>query len=350
MSKVNCNDSKAPSRKARRARKGEAISNQQNKSQAQSRVAPVAKSTTRRMAKATMKTSNNGDIRVVHREYIGEIGGAVGFEARQHPINPGLISEFPWLSKIAQRFESYRFRRLRYIFETESPTSTTGSVMGAIDYDPSDPAPSNKIQAMAYRNSVRSPPWADFHMVSESEDLSKRKSYFVRSGTVSGDLALFDTGNFFLCVQGQAGTAIIGELYVEYDVDLMTPQLGDPGWDHALWASMAGNSNAAPFSNFDGDLPVTVSSSGTTTSVTTLTFRGPWEGMWSVVSAGTGLTGPSVSGTATITSQGTLTNAGNTTSIQVGIMKAETGQTWIYTIPNTTITAARANFGQGDPV
>lgn len=350
MSQANSNEQKASSRRARRAQSGKAISVKTQKPQAQKRSAPVAQATTRRMPKANIRSVNDGDIRVRHREYIGEIGGAVDFEARQHAVNPGLISEFPWLSKIAQRFESYRFNRLRYCFETEAPTSTTGSVMGVLDYDPSDPAPVNKVQAMAYRNSVRSPPWADFCMDSASEDLNKRKSYFVRSGTVTSDISLFDTGNFFLCVQGQASTAIIGELYVEYDVTLMTPQLGDPGWDHALWGQYTGLSNASPFGIVAGDLPATVSFAGTTTSVTTWSFRAPWEGFWSIYTTGTTLTGPTAGGTCDFTSQATLINSGNTATLQMGKLKAEVGQTFTMTIPNASVTSARANFGQGDPV
>lgn len=312
--------------------------------------APVASSTIRRMNRPSILNARTaGDIRVVHREYVGEIGGAVSFEARQHSINPGLISEFPWLSRIAQRYESYRFNYLRYCFETESPTSATGAVIGVIDYDPTDPAPTDKIQALNYRDAVRSAPWSDFCLQATQEDLHKRQTYFVRSGATSEDLRLFDTGNFFLCVQGQASTALVGELYVEYDISLMTPQVGDLGWDHAVWGEFTGSVNSAPFATAEGDLPVTVGSTGTTTSVTTFTFTGPWEGFVTFSVGATGLTDFTFGGTATTTSRGEVVNGAGTGGLAAAEVKAVVGQTLTMTILNTTIASARAMFGQGDP-
>ncbi len=314
--------------------------------------APVAAASVRRMAKPSLQNGKvAGDIRVVHREYIGEVFGSVAFAARTHSINPGLTSEFPWLSKIAQRFESYRFNRLRYCFETESPTSTTGAAMGVIDYDPTDPAPTDKIQALNYRDAVRSPPWSDFCLEATKEDLHKRQTYFVRSGSSSEDLRLFDVGNFFLCVQGQAGATVIGELYVEYDVSLMTPQVGDLGWDHAVWGEFTGSSNAAPAATSNGNLPVTVESTGTTTSVTTFTFTGPWEGFMSISLVGTTFSNLTTSGgTATVTDRADVTNSAATQEAGISEVKAVVGDTLIVTIPNATISSSRFMFGQGDPL
>lgn len=315
--------------------------------------APVAAASVRRMAKPNIRNSGAaaGDIRVVHREYVGEIFGSVAFAARSHSINPGLGWEFPWLSKIAQRYESYRFNRLRYCFETESPTSTTGAVMGVIDYDSTDPAPTDKIQALNYRDAVRSPPWSDFCLEATKEDLHKRQTYFVRSGFTSEDPRLFDVGNFFLCVQGQAAATVIGELYVEYDISLMTPQVGDLGWDHAVWGEFTGSSNSAPAATVKGNLPVTVESTGTTTSVTTFTFTGPWEGFLSLALVGSTLSNYTTNtGTVTITDRSDVVNSAATQESGHSQLKAVVGDTLIVTIPNATITSSRFSFGQGDPV
>ena len=101
---------------------------------------------------------------------------------------------------------------------------------------------------MSYRSAVRSPPWADSSLVAAGEDISKRKSYYVRSGSApSGtDVKLYDTANVFVCTQGQANTNAIGELYVDYEVILMTPQLTDVGTGEAIYGVYAGTSNAAP--------------------------------------------------------------------------------------------------------
>lgn len=313
--------------------------------------APVAKGTVRmsRLPKF-LSRGNSGDIRVSHREYISDINGSVAFAVNSLAVNPGLAAVFPWLSGVARRFESYRFSKLVYHFEPVAATTATGSVMGAIDYDASDAAPESKTQVMAYRHSVRSPPWSDFSMVSLQEDIQKRKSYYVRSGALSAnqDIKLYDVGNFFLCTQGQAGATAVGELYVEYVVDLMTPQLGPPSAGDAIYGAFTGTSNSAPFSTSSGNLPATVGSTGTTTSVNTWTFTGAWQGYVTVNLVGTGLASIVPSGTATSAELNEVFNGTSTQDMALYTLTAQAGQTFILTISNTTITSSGSYFGQAD--
>lgn len=191
--------------------------------------APIAMSTSFKSNRPKMTTLRNGDCRIVHREYIQDIlSGPVssGFTATLLSINPGLASTFQWLSKVAQNFESYKFSKLKFCYETESPSSTGGTVVLAVDYDAADPVVTSKQQALAYRGSVRSAPWTPSCHSSLPEDLSKNRSYYVRPGIppANTDIRLYDVGNLQFIVQGVTGTLQdLGELYVEYDVLLMTP-------------------------------------------------------------------------------------------------------------------------------
>ncbi len=311
--------------------------------------APVASGSVRTTKKPQMRGQVNGDVVISHREYVNDFNGSVAFTANALAINPGLSSMFPWLSQIAQNYESYVFRELKFCFETESPTSATGTVMMAVDYDASDATPVNKTQLMAYRQAVRSPPWSDSCLINMREDIGKRKSYYVRNGSLGSnqDIKLYDTGNLFLCSQGQAGTDTVGELYVEYVCHLMTPQLGNPGIGDALWATYVGTSNSALANTKAGNLPATVSASGTTTSVTTFTFTQPWRGCLFVALIGTGLTSVTPSGTATASEFNEVVNAA-ATNLTVGYnCNAQIGQTLILTVVNTTVTASNILFGQG---
>jgi len=135
------------------------------------------------------------------------------------------------LSTIAKNFESYRFRKLRFCYETEAPSSLGGSLVVALDYDATDVAPATKQQAMAYRGSVRSALWEPCCHSSILEDLNKQKSYFVRPAAqpANTDIKTYDTGNLFVCTQNvTTASAVCGELYVEYDVDLLTPVYEGP--------------------------------------------------------------------------------------------------------------------------
>jgi len=143
-------------------------------------------------------------------------------------VNPGQAGSFPWLSSIAGRFESYLFQKLKYCYETEAPSSLGGTLVLSLDYDASDPTPASKQQALAYRNAVRSAPWTTCCHSSDLEDLRKQKTYFVRPAGLPAntDIKEYDTGNLFAITQGVTTSgAVLGELYVEYDVLLMTPVL-----------------------------------------------------------------------------------------------------------------------------
>jgi len=193
--------------------------------------APVAKSRIVLTRKPNMVTLPNGDSRIVHREYIADViangvGPPTTFDVNAYAINPGQAATFPWLSRIASNYESYKFRQLRFIYSTEASSSLGGSVILAVDYDAKDPAPTDKKTAMSYRSSVRTAPWSACEHSSLAEDLSKSKSSYVRIGAqpAGTDIKTYDVGNLFVASQNiTTPGATLGELYVEYDVLLMTP-------------------------------------------------------------------------------------------------------------------------------
>ncbi len=314
--------------------------------------APVATTRVRNsMSKPRYQGLRNGDMVVTNEEYITDINGSVAFTANTFAVNPGLPGSFPWLSGVAQRFESYVFDSLVYRFETESTTASTGSVVLVIDYDCDDVAPSTKSQALSYRSAVRSAPWKECSFISLAEDRRKRSTYYVRSGSLGStlDKNLYDIGNLFVCTQGQAGTTVVGELHVSYVVRLMTPQVGPIGIGEAVYGQFQGTSNSSPFGSaaVQGNLPATFSSSGTTTSVTTFTFTQPWRGYVTCSVVGTGLGGINPTGTASSAEVADVVNAGTTQEMSLTLLSADIAQTYIITITNTTITGTTLTFGQG---
>lgn len=310
--------------------------------------APVSLGRVRRMNNPLQRGLANGDLIVSHREYVLDVPGSVAFSATQNSVNPGLPGLFPWLSGVAQRFESYVFEALKFDYETESATSATGTALLALDYDASDAAPTTKTQAMAYRSSVRSPAWSNCQLTSLREDLGKQKSYFVRRGAVpaNADVKMYDVGNLNVCTIGQANTNTIGELYVEYRIRLMTPQLGIAGQGESVWGEFSGASNAAPFTLISGNLPATVASTGTTTSVSTWTFSQPWQGLVTILLDGSGLSTSTFTGTATSSLTSQVVNSGATAYIAFGPLSAAPGQTFIVTAGNTTISTSISEFAQ----
>ncbi len=165
--------------------------------------------------------------REVNCEYVGEISGSIGFAVTQYPVNPGQVALFPWLSTIASRFERYRFHKLKFLYRTEKSTATDGTVMFAVDYDASDAPPTSKTQLLQNEDKERKAPWQEFDMECTSQNLMHTDGLFIRPGMKPGgtDIKTYDVGNLLVATQGMSGTSAVGELWVDYDVELLTPVL-----------------------------------------------------------------------------------------------------------------------------
>jgi len=321
-------------------------------------MAPVAQQRTIRTFRPSVTTSRNGDCRIVHREYIQDILSPVQSAAFQIAaklaINPGQASTYPWLSKIAQNFESYKFRKLRFDYETEQATSQTGSAIMAVDYDASDPSPVSKQQMMAYRNSVRSAVWSPSQHVSALPDLSKKNQYYVRPGPqpAGTDIKEYDVGNFFFGIQSSlvAGTSF-GELYVEYDVDLITPVYeivsGDAESDSSVGTT--GQTGAHPFGTTQGPTQVETGQPLTTftnVGAGTFTFNRAFTGLLVLEYVGTVISAvAATTGTATQVQLGASADVGQLLATQVVSVVATQGQTVIVgALTATTVSSAIARF------
>lgn len=213
--------------------------------------AAVATSHNRKFIPANIRNLPSGAIRVKHREYLADVVGpasGLAFNIGVNiPVNPGMSAFSPWLAPIARRFESYMFHALRFVYETEAPTSLGGTLILTLDYDASDAPPGSKQFAMNFDGAVRSAPWTDCSHNSRMENLQKMKTHFVRSSSIPAgtDIKLYDLGNFYAITQNlTANSAVCGELYVEYDVELVTPV-----YDTDLFPPLGGQVRGSPAGN-----------------------------------------------------------------------------------------------------
>lgn len=191
-------------------------------------IASVAVSTKRKQKNAEIEYARDGRSCVIsHEERFATILGSTGFAVNSYSINPGQSSTFPWLAGVANRFESYKFEKLEFLYRTKTATTALGDVILAVDYDATDAAPTDSIQAEAYDESVSSAPWQDLAHKCRPQNMRKLPTYYVRgdSQPASTDLKMYDMGNLFVCTENQASTALVGYMYVRYTVRLMTPQL-----------------------------------------------------------------------------------------------------------------------------
>jgi hypothetical protein len=205
-------------------------------------------------------TSLKGGMRVRHREFCYDAVCTSAFSAYSAPINPGNADLFPWLSPIAMRFETYRFEKLSFFYESLVGTATAGIKMLAVDFDASDPLPGDKKGMMSYKSAGRCNVWDSFELKLEKSDLQKIKERNCLDATprANQDIRLFNVGNLISGAVGNAtaGPTLVGEVYVEYDVILSTPQIDStPGEVKVTWTApntpttapfTAGNSSQTP--------------------------------------------------------------------------------------------------------
>lgn len=173
---------------------------------------------------------------VRHREFVTNVTGSVNYTvANTLPLNPGMAATFPWLSVIAQNYESYRFRSLKFEYKTRTGTSVPGSALLAIDPDSSDSAPATEQAMSTFSRMIEDAPWKDICLtadVAALHNIGPRK--YVRTTVLAAnqDIKLYDAGNMYVATVD--GTAVAwGKLWVEYEVEFFTPQTVPAGLSSA---------------------------------------------------------------------------------------------------------------------
>lgn len=162
-------------------------------------------------------------VRISHSALFDSVyGGATGLEfpVSSKRLNPGLGDMFPWLSSLAGSFDMYRLVSLNVRYVPVTGTDTEGAIYLAWDPDPSDPDPTTKGQVMSFDVSSTGPVWKPLSLKVPS--LGTR---YVRRGDVVGNtLNTYDNGKFLICQQGTP-SQLLGDLYVDYTIELSLPHI-----------------------------------------------------------------------------------------------------------------------------
>lgn len=170
---------------------------------------------------------------VKHREYFATVSGtSVAFEAVKFQVNPGNAGMFPWLATQAAGWERYRFRHLNIEYVPRCSTTQNGTVILAPDYDAADETPANESIACSYADAVSGAPWSPVLCKLSAESLGGgMTSKFVRFGALAAnlDVKMYDAASLFLC-KDSTGAATWGKLWVEYEVELITPHTLPTPW------------------------------------------------------------------------------------------------------------------------
>jgi len=318
--------------------------NRNNKPGMQRQVAaPVSIGVVTKIAGPKYRASKNGSVCISHKELIGDVNGSVNFSVLRSRINPGLSTMFPWLSSVAPNYESYKFKRLHFKYVPSCSTSATGVVYLTVEFDPQDSIPTSERQIASYDGAVTGSVWTRHEYNCAARNLHKRSSYFVRNGTVpDNELQLYDVGYVIGATSGNADNSLLGKLWVEYEVELITPQLNDLAVGNSLSLFSTGAGKVIPVNT--GNAPLVSSING---SVITYTATAPYQALVAYNIAGTGLTNPPVGGTATSTAKALVVNGASTVSVAQYTVSFNEGDTLTFDLTaSTSITNYFIRFGQ----
>lgn len=171
--------------------------------------------------------------RIRHREYIQDISGTTAFQNISFPINPGMAATFPWLSQIAANYEEYRMLGLIFEFRSTSAVAlnSTNTALGVVvmgtDYNADHAPVTSKQELENFEYTSSAPPSQTFmHPIECDPRFNPLGIYYVRGNDTSAvDLRFSDLGLLQLVTSGMQAAAVIGELWVTYDVELFKPIL-----------------------------------------------------------------------------------------------------------------------------
>jgi len=226
------------------------------------------------MRRPRMMANADGSIRICHSEPLGPVNGSVNFAVTQYPLNPGLLSTFPWLSQLAENYEAYKFQYLHVRFVTSSPSTIAGRIIISPDYNSSDVVASSSTALEQFQDTFADMVWADGRCVLNPAGMGiigpKR---YIRVGALAGnlDIKTYDIATVNIGTYGQANTNQLGELWLDYCVDLFVPtpqNLASTAMSGVIFGSSTGASSGV---NVFGTAAQSVGRIGITNNGLTLT-------------------------------------------------------------------------------
>lgn len=254
--------------------------------------APVATTKVVRSRVPSVRNMPDGNMVISHTEYSSDLYGVSSTPgSAAATLNPQDASTFPWLAAIASRFEMYRFKKLKFHYTPSCPTSTEGYVILAFDFDAQDSVPTAKSELLSWKYAMKTAPWSSLCLdVSKDARLSTARYCQPSARNISGVDSRLDTlGNLIFNSGFNSISASLGEVMIEYTVELMIPSYRAPV---ALYAKVTGAPTGAAFTfpTFVVDQLTNVLISRISNNVLRLVTPGSYQLTYDV--GGTGFTAP----------------------------------------------------------
>lgn len=160
------------------------------------------------------------------------------------PLNAGEGITFPWLNSVAMRYEKYRFKSLRFFYVPSVSKMYGGAVAMCPIYDPADTPPTSRRELYNAEGAVHAPVHEHLSLTIPGRRLNETK--FNRGNHKdlidANELRLSDLGyltitlfdlDSSLATSIQAAAAAYGDVFVEYEVELISPRVSGSSPKHA---------------------------------------------------------------------------------------------------------------------
>lgn len=200
--------------------------------------------------------SADGGVVVRHKEYVSDVyAQGLGFENGHFVVNPGLERTFPWLAQVAANFTEYTLHQCVFTYKSAiapigaSSTGQVGSIIMAAQYNVSDEPFSTKQQMLLESGACADMLTRDmvFGVECDPAKLSGAVGKYVRSGPVitQADAKTYDHAVLNIATDSLPIGYLnqnVGELWVEYTVELRKPRLFTGAGDaisRDVWAQSA---------------------------------------------------------------------------------------------------------------
>jgi hypothetical protein len=190
-------------------------------------------------------------VSIRNREFLGDVTGSTAWTTTNFTINPGVVSTFPWLSKMSHLYQQYTIKGLIFEFRSTSATALNstntalGTVVMATRYNVYDEPFASKLEAENHDFSTSNRPSESMiHPIECDPRETPYTTHFVRNGGLSAseDQRLYDWGVFTIATVGMQASSTIGELWVSYDIEFIKPRLNPGAYPNPLHGRI---SNAA---------------------------------------------------------------------------------------------------------
>lgn len=183
-------------------------------------------------------------MKISHREYCLSVASSAGdggsvdpitnhrreYQADKLPLNPGDGRTFPWLAGIAERFEKYKFTKLRFIYHPTCSTLKDGGIALCPIYDPADSLPTSPIMLLNAEGVVRGAVHNELSLNVPANRLRKNETMFVRSTHEAlvdeNELRMSDLGFLAVSLSDEQLSTKFGDIFVEYEIELHSPRIG----------------------------------------------------------------------------------------------------------------------------